>query len=443
MKTPYIPHYFGEEALAKTKSRLGWLTVGVVSSIPWPEDDVWIEYEGAEYLLRGTKNEGSRLLLPCINTPANRDEFDVALSRIYRFVSVLGYFKRGYVDISGYTLGSGPIRYSNLGNSIPTITLGGKRSFSCNHMPIIEDDKVRKALAFLREGRRLRRVHEPYSFLSFFKVIESQFPSKKRVNWINKNLDNLGDRASKRVSELRSAEIDVSKHIYESGRCSVAHASLGEKIIDPDIPADRKRIAEDLVIVEALAERYLKIDAGVPDEMDLFRLRDRIAPWHTYITPQGLATLRAGGHFENPEELGKLEGAEVSVRLWPDPPARQFEEMKLFPVSCENGVVKLIALNPRKTIALAFAMDVAKGRMHILLNESGIRSEVEVVEEDVEDYTRFFFSVLANRIVELNIEGSEPVDCEVVIPSNIIPQAPEEAVAKALEYFRRSKGQEA
>ena len=100
MKTPYIPHYFGEEALAKTKSRLGWLTVGVVSSIPWPEDDVWIEYEGAEYLLRGTKNEGSRLLPPCINTPANRDEFDVALSRIYRFVSVLGYFKRGYVDVS-------------------------------------------------------------------------------------------------------------------------------------------------------------------------------------------------------------------------------------------------------------------------------------------------------------------------------------------------------
>jgi hypothetical protein len=34
---------------------------------------------------------------------------------------------------------------------------------------------------------------------------------------------------------------------------------------------------------------------------------------------------------------------------------------------------------------------------------------------------------------------AEPVDCEVVIPVNIIPRAPEEAVAHALEQFRRSR----
>jgi hypothetical protein len=77
--------------------------------------------------------------------------------------------------------------------------------------------------------------------------------------------------------------------------------------------------------------------------------------------------------------------------------------------------------------------------MHTLLEEGGLRAGVEIGEQDVEDYTRYFHSVVGNRIVELTIDGAEPVDCEVVIPRNIIPRAPEEAVAEALEYFRRSR----
>lgn len=103
--------------------------------------------------------------------------------------------------------------------------------------------------------------------------------------------------------------------------------------------------------------------------------------------------------------------------------------------------MKFIALSARGTIVLSFAMDVANGRMHTLLNEGGMRAGVEIGEEDVEDYTRYFHSVVGNRIVELTIEGAEPVDCEVVIPVNIIPRAPEEAVAQALDQFRRSKQQ--
>lgn len=113
----------------------------------------------------------------------------------------------------------------------------------------------------------------------------------------------------------------------------------------------------------------------------------------------------------------------------------------MLPTECGDGVVKFIALSARGTIVLAFAMDVATGRMHTLLNEGGMRTGVEIAEEDVEDYTRYFHSVVGNRIVELTIDGAEPVDCEVVIPVNIIPQAPEEAVAHALDQYRRSRQQ--
>lgn len=440
MKTPYIPHLFGADALGKVQGRHGWLTVGVASSIAWPEDDVWVDYDGVEYFLHGARQEGEHRIAPCISTPSDQDHVDEALSWLYRFTSVLGFYKRGYVDITGRTWGTHMIRYSNPRDTFTTLLQGGKRGFSCNHMPVIENDPVRKALAFLREGRRLERVHEPYSFLSFFKVIESQFESKDRVAWVEKNLDLVTEeRAVKRINELRAQGVNVNQHLFESGRCAVAHASVGGNIIDPDIPADRKRIAADLDIIAALANHYVKVDAGIPDEMDLYGTRDRVAPWHALMTPGAVAALKAGGHVENAEDLGKFEGATVSVGLWPDPPAKQFDAMTLLPVESGDGVVKFIAISARGTMVLAFAMDVANGRVHTLLNEGGMRAGVEITEEDVVDYTRYFHSVVGNRIVELGIEGAEPVDCEVVIPVNIIPRAPEEAVAQALEQFKRSK----
>lgn len=444
MKTPYVPHLFGADALAKVADRLGWVTVGVASSIAWPKDDVWVEYDGIEYLLHGARQQGEHHIAPCISTPADQGQIDEALSRLYRFTSVLGFYKRGYVDITGQNWGTHMIRYSNPRDTFTTTLQGGERAFSCNHMPVIEDDQVRKALAFLREGRRLERVHEPYSFLSFFKVIESQFQPKDRVAWVEQNLALVTDeRAVNRINELRGQGVNVNQHLFDSGRCAVAHASVGGNIVDPDIPADRKRIAADLDIIAALANRYIKFDAGVPDEMDLYKTRDRVAPWHAFMPPEAVAALKAGGHLENPEDLGKLNGATVSVRLWPDPPATQFEAMTLLPTGSGEGVVKFIALSARRTIVLSFAMDVANGRMHTLLNEGGMRAGAEIEEEDVEDYTRYFHSVVGNRIVELTIEGTEPVDCEVVIPVNIIPRAPEEAVAQALDQFRRSKQHEA
>lgn len=176
--------------------------------------------------------------------------------------------------------------------------------------------------------------------------------------------------------------------------------------------------------------------------MDLYEKRDRVAPWYALMTSKSVDTLKAGGRVENIEDLGKLEGAAVTIRLWPDPPAVQFQSMTLLPTASGDGTVQLIALNDRNTIVLAFLMDVAAGQMHTLLKESGIRQGDDATEQDVEDFTRYFHSVIGNRIVELSIESAEPVDCEVVIPVNIIPRAPEEAVVQALDQFRRAKAQQ-
>ena len=73
-----------------------------------------------------------------------------------------------------------------------------------------------------------------------------------------------------------------------------------------------------------------------------------------------------------------------------------------------------------------------------MLEDGGVTDQFgEVTEADIEHYTRYFHSAVGNALVELCIDSFDPVPCEIVIPVNIIPQAPEKIVALALEQFRK------
>jgi len=72
MRTPYIRHIVGEDAMTQVRGRRGWFSVSVTCSIAWPEQDVWLQYDGTEYILRGAKRPGDdkHPPVPCIRTPA-------------------------------------------------------------------------------------------------------------------------------------------------------------------------------------------------------------------------------------------------------------------------------------------------------------------------------------------------------------------------------------
>lgn len=220
----------------------------------------------------------------------------------------------------------------------------------------------------------------------------------------------------------------------------MAHASLGGAIVDPDIPADRRRIADDLDVMAELASRYIKFEAGVPDDMELYKTRDRTVPWHVLLRAGTLETLQAGGTVSDMAALGQLQENRVSVRLWPHDAPDCMRNMRMVTESYAPGVVTFLVVNDRETVFLRFAMDVANGQMHTMLDEGGVTDQFgEVTEADIEHYTRYFHSAVGNALVELCIDGLDPVPCEIVIPSNIIPQAPEKMVELALEQFRRGR----
>ena len=201
MRTPYIPHTFGEDVDRKLRGRVGWLSAGVASSIPWPSFDVCVKYAGDEYFLRGSERSGKPsppgITIAC---DPGTGGADAAIAKIYKFTSVLSWFEGGYVDVSGYIHGSHPALYGDPRTVYSSMGIAGTKSFNCNHMPIVDDDNVRKALAFWREGNRLDVVHDSYAFLSFYKVIESQFrDGRQRGRWIAANIDKLTDSAANRV----------------------------------------------------------------------------------------------------------------------------------------------------------------------------------------------------------------------------------------------------
>jgi hypothetical protein len=434
MQTPYVLHIFGEEVERKLRSRIGWLTAGVASSVPWPSFDVCVQYAGDEYFLRGSEREGEPSP-PCITVVCDERGPDDAIAKVYRFTSILSWFLGGYVDVSGYVNGSHPSLYGNPRTVFSSMGIAGPKSFNCNHMPIVEDEHVRKALAFWREGKRLDRIHDGYAFLSFHKVIESQFADgKKKAKWIEANIAKLTDRAAKRVAELRGSGLDVSRHLFDSGRCAVAHASLQGEIVDPDIPADRRRLTADLVIMEDLARIYIRDELKVPDSRSLYRSRDRVAPWNSLLPAMALDALRSGGA----PEVAELNGQKVSIGLWPDGAIPGLESMTMHVDAVQNGAVKIVLINERKSILLVFFLDYRSGRVHTNLEDGGLLyGDTAPDEADVRAYATFFYKVLGNGIAELTCGNIEPIDCEVVIPLNIIPPNPDEAIAEAIERFRK------
>ncbi|MEX0165084.1 hypothetical protein MRBLPD1_003596 [Pseudomonas brassicacearum] len=440
MQTPYVLHTFGDEVMRKLTSRMGWLTAGVASSIAWPSLDVCVQYAGDEYFLRGT-SQGERPSPPGITIACDENSPDEAITKVYRFTSILSWFLGGYVEVSGYIWGSHANLYGNPRTVFSSLGIAGTRSFNCNHMPIIDQENIRKALAFWREGKRLDEVHDSYAFLSFYKVIESQFSEgKKKVAWIKENIEKLTDRAAKRVAELRSEGVDVSRHLYDSGRCAVAHASLEGEIVDPDIPSDRRRLSSDLVIMEELARIYIRDELKVPDSRSLYRSRNRIAPWNPMLSETTLETLRSG---LTPESVDGLQGQLVSVGLWPDGPIPRLENMTMHVDAVQDGVVKIVLINERKTVLLIFFLDYRSGRVHTNLEDGGLLyAEYSPNEEDVRAYATFFYKVLGNGVAELTCGNIEPIDCEVVIPVNIIPPDPDKAIDEVIEKFRRENGGE-
>lgn len=143
--------------------------------------------------------------------------------------------------------------------------------FDLSDLPVIGNGTGRLALALMREGRGLN--HPGYSFLSFFRALETAIPEgKARGRWVTENVGRLdGLRAKDALDKLKTAvQGDIGKHLRESGRHAIAHAQA-DPIINPDDPRDARRLEAELPIIEALAVLAIEDHLGIQTRQKAWR----------------------------------------------------------------------------------------------------------------------------------------------------------------------------
>ena len=244
-----------------------WVVANVRSSVAWPLTVETVDFRGHRIFLvpRATATvvaDGSTLTMypfAAVNMPAGT-AFSEGRHLLSQFLSSLCWVEGSGITVEHWSGGS---RAHPMGESRP----GGivTSHFELDYLPDPTDQRVRWALAFYREGLSLGRDNVAYATLSFFKILNIVASTGRRQKaWINANYLNFGlnnqmkFEINRRITELKTSGIsDIGAYLYESGRCSVAHAGANPTV-DPENPEDIERLTKDLPLVRSMAAHVIE-----------------------------------------------------------------------------------------------------------------------------------------------------------------------------------------
>ena len=240
---------------------------------------------------------------------------------LYRFLSVLSWREEGGIAVA-----------SRSGGNLPRMMGLAKQSgfaireeFDFTELICPEEEEPRIALALMREGLSLN--HHGYAFLSYWRVLELAFPkASARVAWMTSTIPTLSRRGvtEATASIVEQGVTDVGRHLFDSGRCAIAHAT-SEPIINPDDPGDAMRLYRELPLVRAIAIRAIEDRFGILSptteyQQHLYELRG----WKKVLGGDLVANVVAG---VGPTATQMIDLPKIHVRLRECPPYRPFENM--------------------------------------------------------------------------------------------------------------------
>jgi hypothetical protein len=321
-----------------------WVQCGIVG-MGFPKEPTEIIFRGRTlYLLPGKpKVENGKFgdLYPVVALEHSGMSFEDGQRLISAFINGIAWVRRA--DIRTAQFGGGS-RVHGLGGPDAKAAIDDR--FELNYVPDPTDDRARLALAFYREGLTLNSV--AYQCLSFFKILNITLGNRAaQIAWIDANLDAARRLDPHSTSEWeKTAGFDPKQetpgnYLYVSNRCAIAHAA-SDPLIDPDDPDDRRRLANDLPMVKALAEHFIEQEFGVKSGMTVWREHlYELAGFAELFGANLVARIKAG------EEVPTGDFPAVpplSVRLAFCDRFPSFEDMEVEVVDCADRKANL-ALN--------------------------------------------------------------------------------------------------
>lgn len=240
-----------------------WLDLAVIPQFSWPNAPTEFPFEGNTIVL-SPPTEGLACRLSLFE-PAGTD-FDAGGTILSRLLSRMAW---------AHNSGASEIFFAGSNNrAAPGRLAAGAYGHSihatvdpphCIYVPAASSPEADLALALYREAMSVNS--EPFSFLSYFKILNIRHASgAAQEKWINDNIQRVWyPPAVDRLNALRRLHADIGHYMYVQGRCAVAHAN-GSPLVNPDIYNDKRRMRDDLPLMKELAAQFIQQELGVQSE---------------------------------------------------------------------------------------------------------------------------------------------------------------------------------
>jgi len=361
---------------------------------------------------------------------------------LMRFLSTLSWVEeRGFMIEGGLSGGNLPRpmgRDKERGFSIC-------EEFDLSYFPEVTEEKAQIALGLMREGRGLN--HVGYAFLSFYRVLEVAFSTdKQRIAWISAALANLTGHGVKEALAgiMAQGVTDVGKHLYESGRCAMAHANR-KPIVDPDKPGDLRRLGSELPIVRALAIKAIEEVFGVDTRGTNFRKHLYELDGFKKILGSDLVDHIQKGTA--PAGQPTLQIPDICVRLRRKDHYAPLEGLRCKRVSHAGNQVQMLFESPQGDVEFGFSLDFGAERILFdLFCDVGVRDTGSAESaERIHEVKRFWQDYFGNgQLHILNADTGELIGRkDAYLPMNMYLDhkgaAAELAHWKALAEQRRER----
>lgn len=268
--------------------------------------------------------------------------------------------------------------------------------FDFSYLPEPEQEKEKLALAIMREARAIN--HPAYAFLSFYRVLEVAFEDgRRRGSWMTEQLDRIADpRARDVIAQLRSDGVtDIGVHLQTSGRQAIAHARH-KPIINPDDPADHRRLSQELPLIEALAIQAIDGPLGIETRSTVWQKHlYELAGFKRFLGADVVAALARS------EALGaelKIDLPMISAELRRRVPYGALIGLEPVWVGQEGSILHLLARSKDQCILFQVHLDFANERLYFDVFKD-LRADDDGTAAGAErlaDINRFIYDYLCN-----------------------------------------------
>lgn len=311
MFEPKIPEV-NDVIIGELAERGEWVVASVQTAVAWPVNSQKVLYRGETLWIMPVMVN----YFPAVAMKARPGRSRAECERLLlRFLSTLSWALEAGFLVDGVGGGSVPQpmwRNEKVGFAIC-------EEFDLSYLPEPTDERALLALGLMREGRGLN--HPGYSFLSLYRILEVALGRgwPGQVAWINKQITSgLHHRAKEPLEELSKQGVtDIGAHLYASGRCAMAHASA-QPIIDPDDPADARRLWSERPIMLTLAELAIEEFFGIETSGTQYRKHLYELDGFKRILGEELTAHLIRG--DDPSEQRDVDIPNISIQLRSKPP---------------------------------------------------------------------------------------------------------------------------